>query len=63
MKDSINRLCNPLENSLNEKISRINRIVYDFLHPLGIDPNSYRIIGKRGQPKMIMAAKDLVKWE
>jgi hypothetical protein len=63
IKDSINRLCNPLENSLNEKISRINRTVYDFFHPLGIDPNSYRIIGKRGQPKMIMAAKDLVKWE
>ncbi len=63
MKDSINRLCNPLENSLNEKISRINRIVYDFFHPLGIDANSYRIIGKRGEPKMIMAAKDLVIWK
>ena len=63
MKDSINRLCNPLENSLNEKISRINRTVYDFFHPLGIDANSYRIIGKRGESKMIMAAKDLVQWE
>lgn len=63
MRDSINRICNPLENSLNEKISRINRTVYDFFRPLGIDANSYRIIGKRGEPKMIMAAKDLVVWE
>lgn len=62
MQNSINRICNPLDNSLNEKISRINRTVYDFFHSKGIDPNSYRIIGKRGEPKMIMAAKDLVIW-
>lgn len=63
MRNSINRICNPIDNSLNEKISRINRTVYDFFQPLGIDPNTYRIIGKRGEPKMIMAAKDLVIWE
>lgn len=63
MAASINRLCNPLENSLNEKISRINRTIYDFFYPLGFDHNSYRIIGKKGEPKMIMAAKDLVIWK
>lgn len=62
MKQSINRLCNRLDNSLNEKVSRINSAINEITEPFGVDPNTYRIIGKRGKPKKIMAASALVKW-
>jgi hypothetical protein len=63
MEHSINLLANRYDNSLYEKISRINKTLKNELSQFGVDYGTYSIIGKRGKPKRILAAKDLVTWE
>lgn len=63
MEHSINLLANRYDNSLYEKISRINKTLKNELSHFGVDYGTYSIIGKRGKPKRILAAKDLVTWE
>lgn len=60
-KLGLTRLCNPLDNSLNEKISRIHeglrKILDDTIAP------SYFIQGKRGDARQILIPQRLICWE
>ena len=62
MRYSISRLVDRHNNSLYEKISRINAILKTELSHHGADYAAYSILGKRGQPKRVLAARDLIIW-
>lgn len=60
--ESIERLCNPFDNSLNEKCSKINATLYK-LFDKSISQD-YCITGKRGEAKYIpIVKKNLVIWD
>lgn len=60
MVESINRICNPLEGSINEKLSRIKEA---FLKKISIDSAQYYIVsGERGMPKRILLDPSLVQF-
>ena len=59
MTESINRICNPGEGSINEKLSRIKEA---FLRQMSMDTAKYYIVnGDRGQEKKIMLDRLLVE--
>jgi len=61
VQDSINKLTDPLDNSINEKCARIkNAFVAEFREEVA---QWYFIAGKRGEKKTIKLPRDLVTWE
>lgn len=59
MVESVNRICNPLEGSINEKLSRIKEA---FLRTMSIDTAKYYIVaGERGMKKRIEIDRSLVR--
>ena len=57
--ESINRICNPTDGSINEKISRIKEA---FLKKMSIDTAKYYIVtGERGQKKEIALNRSLLQ--
>lgn len=58
---SLSAICDPLNNSLNEKCSRIREKFFKILAPDAAP--IYCIDGERNQPKRIMLPSALVKWE
>lgn len=59
--DSIDRLTNPLDNSINEKCARIkNAFVSEFREEVA---QWYFIDGRRGERKLIKLPRDLVTWQ
>ena len=61
IEKSIEDICNPLENSINEKCSRIKEA---FLSQFNDEiAQHYYITGKRGYPKLITLDRTLVRWD
>lgn len=60
-KKSLQRICNPLTNSLNEKISRIHEALRSILDDTVA--LHYFICGKKSEPKQILLPQGLVNWE
>lgn len=61
VEESIDRLTNPLDNSINEKCARIrNAFVSEFREELA---DWYTINGKRGEAKRIRLPQDLITWQ
>lgn len=61
IEDSIAKLTNPLDNSINEKCARIkNAFVSEFREEVA---QWYFIDGKKGERKTIKLPRDLVTWE
>lgn len=61
IEDSIAKLTNPLDNSINEKCARIkNAFVSEFREEVA---QWYFIDGKKGKKKTIKLPRDLVTWE
>lgn len=61
IQDSITKLTDPLDNSINEKCARIkNAFVSEFRKELA---QWYFIDGKRGEKKTIKLPRELVTWE
>ena len=58
---SIERLCNPLNNSINEKLSRIRQVFRAEVHDS--IANNYIIAGSRGEGRYIPLNEDLIVWE
>lgn len=58
---SVEALCNPTKNSINEKCSRIKEVF--IIHFDETIASHYYISGMSGGKKMIMLPRDLVKWE
>ena len=59
MVESVNRICNPFEGSINEKLSRIKEA---FLKKMSIDTAKYYIItGERGMKKRIEIDRSLIE--
>ena len=57
--ESIDRICNPFEGSINEKLSRVKEA---FLKKMSMDTAKYYIIaGDRGQEKKIEIDRSLIK--
>jgi hypothetical protein len=58
MVESVNRICNPLEGSINEKLSRIKEA---FLRKMSMDTAKYYIVtGERGMKKKIEIDRSLI---
>ena len=57
---SVERLCNPLDNSINEKISRIRQAFSAVAHDS--IANNYIISGSRGEERYIALNEDLIIW-
>lgn len=58
MVESINRICNPIEGSINEKLSRIKEA---FLKKMSIDTAKHYIVkGERGMKKKIEIDRSLI---
>ena len=58
MIESVNRICNPFEGSINEKLSRIKEA---FLRKISMDTAKYYIVtGKRGMKKKIEIDRSLI---
>lgn len=61
IEDSINKLTDPMNNSINEKCARIkNAFVSEFREEVA---QWYFIDGKRGEKKSIKIPRELVTWE
>lgn len=61
IQDSINKLTDPLNNSINEKCARIkNAFVSEFREEIA---HWYFIDGNRGEKKTIKLPRELVTWE
>lgn len=58
--DSIERLCNPLDNSINEKLSRIRLAFSAVVHKSVAD--YYIVLGSRGEVRCIPLDEDLIVW-
>ena len=61
IEESLNLLLDPLENNLNETLSRIRSTIKRTLGPR-ISPN-YQIIGSRGEPYRINLDAELIQFE
>lgn len=60
IEKSIQDICNPAENSINEKCSRIKEA---FLSQFDDEiANNYYITGDRGCPKGVILSRNLIKW-
>ena len=59
IEDSINALVDPMNNSINEKCSRIRAAFLEAVSPEFINP--YIITGKRGEPKRITLDRKLIE--
>jgi hypothetical protein len=58
MTDSIEKICNPLDNSINEKLSRIREA---FVKNISEEyAKSYYVSGERGEVKKIRLDRKLV---
>ncbi len=64
MSKSVNQLVDIRENSIHEKISKINRIIENlFLESkTGVDPKPYFISGARGSAKRILLPAAKIMW-
>lgn len=60
LKDRVMALCNPLENSVYEKISRINRVIKNLAGEE--NANSYIITGERFMPKKVHLRGEMIVW-
>lgn len=60
-KVSLERICNPFTNSLNENISRIHEALRNLLDDAVAD--FYFIKGKRSEARQILIPQRLVNWE
>lgn len=58
--DSIERLCNPLDNSINEKLSRVRQAFNAVVHKSVAD--YYIVQGSRGEVRCIPLDEDLIVW-
>ena len=58
---SIERLCNPLNNSIDEKLSRIRQVFRSEVHDS--IANNDIIAGSRGEGRYIPLNEDLIVWE
>jgi len=59
MVESVNRICNPFEGSINEKLSRIKEA---FLKKISMDTAKYYIVvGERGMNKKIKIDRSLIE--
>ena len=58
--ESVERLCNPFDNSINEKISRIRQAFRAVAHDS--IANNYIISGSRGEERYIALNEDLIIW-
>lgn len=58
--DSIERLCYPLDNSINEKLSRIRQAFSAVVHKSVAD--YYIVLGSRGEVRCIPLDEDLIVW-
>lgn len=61
IKESINALVDPMNNSINEKCSRVRMAFIEVVSPE--IAKQYHIVGKKGEPKHIAIDRDLVIWE
>ena len=61
IRESIDRLVNPLDNSINEKCSRIRAAFLSEVDSSLLE--QYIISGKSGEVKKIALSRDLVAWE
>lgn len=60
MRKSIDDICNPLNNSINEKCARIREaFVSNFDSSIA---ENYYVTGKKGEPKKIKLDRSLVIW-
>lgn len=60
-RTSLARLCNPLDNSLNEKICRIHEALRHFIADETV-AMQYFIRGKRSEVRQIMLPQTLISW-
>lgn len=60
LKSRVSALCNPLENSIYEKISRINKVIKRVAGEE--NANSYIITGERYQPKKVHLREEMIVW-
>ena len=58
IEDSINALVDPMNNSINEKCSRIRAAFLEVIAPHLA--SSYHITGKKAEPKKILIDRNLV---
>lgn len=61
IENSINALVDPMNNSINEKCSRIRMAFIEVVSPQ--IAQQYHITGKKGEPKHILLDRDLITWE
>ncbi len=64
MRDSVEQLVDVRENSIHEKISRINKTIKNLFKEAntGVDPTPYLIAGPRGNAKRILLSAAKVMW-
>ena len=62
IEKSVARICNLRDNSIFEKISRINSVIKSTLGEIQVDPSAYYISGERGKPKSIKLPPEKLKW-
>ncbi len=64
MNESINQLVDVRENSIHEKISKINRTIKNVFKEAntGVDPTPYLIAGPRGNAKRVLISAAKVMW-
>lgn len=61
IEESINALVDPMNNSINEKCSRIRMAFIEVISPELA--KQYHVTGKKGEPKNILINRDLIIWE
>lgn len=62
ISNAVERLCNRMDNSIYEKISRINGRLKKLFTEHQYDASAFLIMGKRGEKKVVLASRDLVRW-
>lgn len=60
-RESLERICNPLNNALNEKISRIREALRSLIDESLL--TQYSITGKRSEVWQVLLPQTLIKWE
>lgn len=60
-EESINALVDPMNNSINEKCSRIRMAFLEVVSPE--IARQYHVTGKKGEPKLVALDRELVVWE
>lgn len=62
IEKSVARICNLRDNSIFEKISRINSIIKSTLSKIQVDPSAYYISGERGKAKSVKLPPEKLIW-